>query len=286
LNKRFCWSAGLGDSLQPPLQELPKDFSAVQQSTRGSPELAHGSAWQPNLNAPEFIPTLSMQCPVIWSLPSVQPPVQAQPTFPPQMASSFPTQPSIFTPPVTTPVKGRPPSPSGANSGKKKAGRKRLSSGCMQEPPKRTRSEEREDIGRPTVNAFAEAMRNGTPTTFPIPEAAPRTPPSGRPCEEATEEDWQRRIEMRKKAVDIVKKYPEYKWCAEASQEKGDGPCTPNPKDRAISKRRWKYLTAQWRLALKTRCTEDGQGSAKGSAAEARSTRGGTEDMSLASTGE
>lgn len=143
---------------------------------------------------------------------------------------------------------------------------------------KRTKSEEREDIVRPTVNAFAEAMRNGAPTTFPIPEqgpaaAAPRTPvqapqaaprtPVSRPAEEATEEDWQRRIEMRQKAVDIVKKYPEYKWCAEARQE-GDGPGTPDPKDRAISKRRWKYLTAQWRLALKQRYSDDGHGSTTG----------------------
>jgi len=70
---------------------------------------------------------------------------------------------------------------------------------------------------------------------------------------EATEEEWQHRVELREKSVSVVKATPEYRWCAEArAQSKGVDaePHTPDPRDRTVSKRHWKYLLQQWRCAI------------------------------------
>jgi len=70
---------------------------------------------------------------------------------------------------------------------------------------------------------------------------------------EATEEEWQHRIELREKSVTVVKATPEYRWFAEArAQNKGVDaePHTPDPRDRTVSKRHFKYLVQQWRCAL------------------------------------
>lgn len=191
----------------------------------GKENTSFGAAWQPNLNAPEFIPTLTMQCPIVGIC---------------HMSASGATQsaePSFFTP-----EKCREPSPSAG--GRRRHGGKKRRTSSMQDlasaapSQKRTKSEERECSQRAQLRVSV-------------------------PCEEATEEDWQRRAEMRQKAIDIVKKFPEYRWYSEVKHE-DDPPMTPDPKDRGISKRRWKYLTAQWRLALKQRYIEDGHGSVAG----------------------
>lgn len=213
LNERLTGAAGLG--------EQPRDFTFFFQGANGGAReppplqeetpskdrsLSRPASWRPNVNAPEFIPTLTMQCPFIGICHTVSGTAFAD-------SSTF------------TPEKGRAPSPTS------RAGRSRHS-----------------------------AKKRRTSTA----QAAPRTPrPVSMPSEDATEEDWQRRAEMRQKAIDMVKKFPEYRWYSEAKRE-GDPPLTPDPRDRGISKRRWKYLTAQWRLALKQRYIEDGHGSVAG----------------------
>merc|ERR1719330_1004068 len=148
---------------------------------------------------------------------------------------------SRSTKPIITPEKGREPSPGG--SGRRRGGGKRRRASTAQGPAqKRTKSEDREDA---KVGLRA-----------PLPAA----PPVSMPSQDATEEDWQRRGEMRQKAIDIIKKFPEYTWYSGTERDE-ESPQTPDPLDRDISKRRWKYLTAQWRLALKQRFLEDGHGS-------------------------
>lgn len=76
---------------------------------------------------------------------------------------------------------------------------------------------------------------------------------------DASEDDWRRREEVRKKAVDMIKKFPEYQWYADSKpreEREAGAPTTPDPRDRTISKRKWKYLTTSWRLALKQRYTD------------------------------
>jgi len=81
---------------------------------------------------------------------------------------------------------------------------------------------------------------------------------------ELSEEDWNRRCETRQRAVDFGKITPEYARCCEAralGEVEATGLETPNPKDRSISKRQWKYIVQKWRNELKRlygSATDDG----------------------------
>jgi len=78
---------------------------------------------------------------------------------------------------------------------------------------------------------------------------------------EATEEEWQHRIQMRCRAVQQIKSTPEYRVHCERKKEglKLDDlePKTPDPADRTVSKRTWKYQLHQWRLATGHSYRED-----------------------------
>lgn len=74
----------------------------------------------------------------------------------------------------------------------------------------------------------------------------------------ATEEEWERRSETRRRSIEIGKDSEEYNSHLErrAQQqnkldENEQEPLTPDATDRSISKRRWKYEVAMWRDALK-----------------------------------
>lgn len=77
---------------------------------------------------------------------------------------------------------------------------------------------------------------------------------SGTEMLEPSEEDWQRRCATRQRAIVFGKETTEYVRFCEA-RELGDasstGLLTPDPLDRSISKRQWKYTVDQWRNALK-----------------------------------
>lgn len=72
---------------------------------------------------------------------------------------------------------------------------------------------------------------------------------------EQTEEDWERRCATRQRAIAVGKASPEYIRYLEA-RDSGEGEPsgvkTPDPMDRDISKRQWKYIVQQWRNALKS----------------------------------
>jgi hypothetical protein len=71
---------------------------------------------------------------------------------------------------------------------------------------------------------------------------------------EMSEEDWERRRATRQRALYFGKITPEYaRYCQARSlgEEEESGMKTPDPEDRSISKRRWKYIVQQWREALK-----------------------------------
>jgi hypothetical protein len=77
---------------------------------------------------------------------------------------------------------------------------------------------------------------------------------------EASEEEWQHRAETRQRAILAGKDTPEYQWYSELKRgerrEEGD-PLTPDPLDRTVSRRHWKYAAQQWRIMLKQRYLEE-----------------------------
>jgi len=81
---------------------------------------------------------------------------------------------------------------------------------------------------------------------------------------EATEEEWQHRVEMRQRSIALAKATFVYRWYSglRRCEEREEGePQTPDPTDRTISKRHWKYLVQRWREALHNLHLEDRSGS-------------------------
>lgn len=73
----------------------------------------------------------------------------------------------------------------------------------------------------------------------------------------ATEEEWETRIAKREKEVMTIKSLQSYRLYAEVfpHDKRGDDePKTPDPRDRTVSKRMWKWNVEKWRLQLKGRC--------------------------------
>jgi len=75
------------------------------------------------------------------------------------------------------------------------------------------------------------------------------------PATEATEGDWHRRLEKRRKAVAAIKGAPEYQACA-GGRDSGlldpeDLPLTPEPNDSTLSKRQWEAAVMAWRNLLR-----------------------------------
>lgn len=171
------------------------------------------STWQPNLNAPEFIPTLSMACPVV--------------------CVCIPED-------AGTPEKRAEPLQGLGGDRRRRGlmGRKRQPPALRVPANKRTKSEER------------QSSSSALPGQSQMPPAS--------------EQEWQHRIIMRKKAISVGKETPEYKWLAESKQQHEEElvePLTPDPTDRTVSKRHWKYAVQVWRMALKQRYVEECGGS-------------------------
>lgn len=60
---------------------------------------------------------------------------------------------------------------------------------------------------------------------------------------------WAHRIAMRQKSVALAKATREYQWlaCHLSGEAEGNVPATPDATDRRMSKRRWKYCISTWR---------------------------------------
>jgi len=78
--------------------------------------------------------------------------------------------------------------------------------------------------------------------------------------EEASEEDWQRRIEKRQAWVAIVKASAEYIAFRESEEPLlVPAPRTPDPTDLAVSKRSWEEQVRKWRASLREWGPDNGQ---------------------------
>lgn len=232
-----------------------------------------GALWQPNLEAPEFIPTMTMECPLVGvchviaeeggetqrtevaASAGVRPETQSWPRVFDVGTPRHDARPKALTFDISTPRPGAKgfsatSSPSHAKVQKpKKPGKKRKTSHLQVPPaPKRSKSGDR---GEPLPRG--QALEEEEPEEED--QHRPRTHVQGE-MPEATEEEWQHRIVMRTKAIEIGKNTPEYQRYAERvpKEERTEScPSTPDMTDRTVSKRRWKYDVQQWRTKLKQR---------------------------------
>lgn len=82
---------------------------------------------------------------------------------------------------------------------------------------------------------------------------------------EASEETWQHRQVSRTKAIDLVKQTREYVLLTEQRRSNAGRldvePLTPDPADRGISKRRFKFMVQSWRkeIVKQVEAADDGQ---------------------------
>lgn len=244
-----------------------------------------GSAWQPNVEAQEFIPTASMDCvrlppqATVSSEPTLTTPVgsdgsRADAVPPDSRRQGAPRRrrgaaraadsmlERDLNKDLTTPEKTF---PGGAAGPLGEGRRQRQVVARKRRPPtlqvplqKRTKSEERETPAG--AERRQRAVRARAKAQAPEPVAAPAAAPSALP--DASEE-WQHRIAMRRKAVAVGKDTAEYKWYTQAKlggECEGGGLQTPDPTDRNISKRYWKYTLQKWRIALKQLYLESNAG--------------------------
>ena len=65
---------------------------------------------------------------------------------------------------------------------------------------------------------------------------------------DATDEEWQRRLEKRRNFIERIKSGPEYTRRADDSGQAA--PRTPDPTERT-SKRQWEQAMAEWRKGLR-----------------------------------
>jgi len=73
----------------------------------------------------------------------------------------------------------------------------------------------------------------------------------------ASDEEWEQRISKREKEVATIKSLQSYRLYIEVfphDKRNEDDPKTPDPRDRTVSKRMWKWNVEKWRLQLKSRC--------------------------------
>lgn len=224
LNKLLAGAADLeAESVQHDFGFLIRGASSRQSSKEDSMP-----TWQPNVHAPEFIPTLGSACPVMNIYGAIR--EVPRPLSSPRLTDASAGSPSSKSEALQTPEKVA----AAAQLFRKKKQRPP----AIQEPAqKRTRSEERQ---QPSLSPGNHAMP------------------------EVSEDVWHHRLEVREKALVLGKDTPEYRWYSELKQREAreDGePVTPDPRDRTISKRQWKYTLQQWRTRLKELYCDEGHGS-------------------------
>lgn len=234
------------------LAGAPRDFSFLVDILGLPRDCAESSTKEPslfNVDAPEFIPTLSHECPLVGfcEVPENNACISA--------ASEEPQSPERVQPcavssddlvfDCATPRKGNARSSFDSSvaqpqwsTKKTGAARKRhaiASLGAKAPDVKRSRSEERQQ---------RQELRKGKTE---MPELSP--------------EDLETRRASRERSIAFGKTTPEYARYREVharDEVEGSGLATPDPLDRSISKRQWKYIVQKWRTALKQLYGSDG----------------------------
>eukprot|EP00747_Dinoflagellata_sp_TGD_P207726 gnl/TRDRNA2_/TRDRNA2_81262_c0_seq2.p1 gnl/TRDRNA2_/TRDRNA2_81262_c0~~gnl/TRDRNA2_/TRDRNA2_81262_c0_seq2.p1 ORF type:complete len:361 (+),score=57.54 gnl/TRDRNA2_/TRDRNA2_81262_c0_seq2:41-1123(+) len=192
-----------------------------------------------NVSAPEFIPTQSMHCPLVGTVFGIEEESLGEGLVEP-----------AGLPASASDAKGT--ESAQADLLPDAAHESSLAHDCLDHPQKARRAKCRPPSVRTKAKAAkAEAAPNAV--TEQPQNAADEMP-------EATEEEWQHRIQMRIKALLVGKATCEYvRYLEEVPREEreADEPQTPDPTDRSMSKRRWKYVVHQWHMQLRQRCGND-----------------------------
>jgi len=177
------------------------------------------TSWEPNVAAPDFVPTQSMDCQLVGFCQVVC-----------ESAILFARKPEA--------------SPAGGCMNFRAAGMLGGNRGVHTGSPMASQS--------PSAIKLSPRQIASRSTRSFTEEAVPASSQAGIP--EATEEDWERRTERRTLSVKIRKESPEYRLYFEKKLKKEsevDAPLAPDPTDRTISKRKWKYFLQQWSEGFK-----------------------------------
>jgi len=219
-----CHSGGSGGR--------PRGSSPARTS---APQTAPPAQWKPDARAPEFIPTTSMDCVMVGAASA-----GVQGRTPPLFVLGVAPAEEVALLVARACGVGVQPSAGQAPAGGATA--------AASAPPRRHGAKK----GRPEqiCTTLADLDSQG--------------PTSGRGCDkgphdepEATEETWEHRAQQRARAVEIGRQSKKYQLCCETRKGCGSGgvdePKTPDPHDRNVSKRMWKFLLREWNNALAER---------------------------------
>jgi len=241
----------------------PKDFTFLLESCE---EDKASLSWRPNLEAPEFIPTLSMACPLVGICHAEEvgnpSPCDDDNLSTASTSRSTPAKnkrgPATISEFGTTPEKtlqaqsGILSTPTNGKNRKRRPPTLQLQDFGL----KRTKSEERKEerkVVSPAHSTGSSTTRRASSRQRHFSSFSETSSCQSEATTEATEEDLQHRAEVRSKAIAVGKATAEYQRYislkAPASRQDGE-PLTPNPLDRSISKRAWKFNVGQWRNAL------------------------------------
>jgi len=217
-------AAGLGNVVCS--QKLGDKDKAVDQgdhaaATRLSSEEDQADVWRPNINAPEFIPTLTMTCPLVG--------VYSQP---PRQDGASDSQPGLAT------LEDPSPAESLELQYRQKTLKKRLPAPASQ------------------VRSAGKGPSSGARRTCKQKLAiVPQTNLSHDKASEVV--DVQARADRRQKFMEGVHRLPEYHRFLQARcaghVEDSEALHMPDPCDTSISNRQWRWLLSRWILALKHR---------------------------------
>jgi len=228
-------------------------------------------SWQPTVSAPEFIPTMSMVCP--WVGVCYVVPLGASPSLRPTLTPVATPRPTLM--PAATPVAAaretsacaqpeawhsEDPDTLALDACQRRKSTGKYSGDSRGEPLAARRGWAGGGLKRQTASA-QRCSWDGCPSSTGSCRASYCQLQQGE-MPEATEEEWQHRVEVREKSVAISKETAVYQWYSSLKprEKRADGePMTPDPRDRAVSKRRWKYLVQCWRTSMHSMYIEDNQ---------------------------
>lgn len=207
---------------------------AFQIATPREAQTGPAAQWKPNAYAPEFIPTTSMDCVMVGvasaCLPGRTPGLVGLGAAPVEEVARLAAKACAAD--VQQPTEA---DLAGTLRGAASTSRRRRQ-GAGKGPPAKI-------CTKPAADLHSQAS------------ATPRGCTKGL-CDipEATEEEWEHRARLRMRAVEIGKESKEYRLHCETKKGCGygvsDEPKTPDPHDRTVSKRMWKFLLREWRSAL------------------------------------
>lgn len=198
--------------------------------------------WRPNIKAPEFIPTQTMTCLLVGFCEVGNPSRRRRPTAqrPLPLVLSDSTK-DIRRKEIK--VCQNSLGWSDASSAYTQTGSEVQSEGSKKEMPSKASKGACSPSEWSSTSTTTLSANSETSSTAGAQSEVPET----------TEEDWERRAQTRSRDIARSKMFSEYSCYTDhipKSEREADEPMTPDPLDRSISKRHWKYRLRGWHSAL------------------------------------